>query len=213
MPRGRPFHPISIPTLTQEPTPPTLTSSYPLSPPTHTLREIHRVNERYIGLLAEAARRGCDNGLWLVTELHDVLGHMTPERCRRAGERPYLVADIRFTNPPWWEQVRIQPSFQEPPVRATAIARAAAVPLVRTMLTLAWHTARAHQPLASLVFGMTPSVSKIIAELSLSEIDQIASRQYRQLRPRWENHAGLWLQWLNASETEDIRAARDCDLR
>jgi hypothetical protein len=194
------------------PAQPDSSGAYP-TPPPHALAEIRRVNSHYIALLVEAARREGESGLPLIEELRDALRQMTPERCQRGGARAFLVADFRLSDLPWWTQMKSDRRFQGGLGPSAGLARADAVPLTRAILVLAWLSTRAHAAFASVVFGMTPAVSSVIAELSLPEIDEIAKRHYRCLRPRWENVPGIWLQWLAASETPDIRKARDCDLR
>jgi hypothetical protein len=76
---------------------------------------------------------------------------------------------------------------------------------------LAWHTLRA-RPEDAAFLGVAPGVAQVIAGLSLSEIDRIIERNFRHLRPRWEDRPGVWRALLLAAESEDFRRTRDFDL-
>ena len=70
--------------------------------------------------------------------------------------------------------------------------RPAAVKLARSTLVLAWHTVRTNLDAAVVLLGIAPSVAEIIAKPHLQDLDRIAERQYRHVRPRWEDRPAVW---------------------
>lgn len=51
---------------------------------------------------------------------------------------------------------------------------------------LAWHSLRSSRESAVLL-GLLPELAELIAELSLSDIDNIVERRFQHVRPRWED--------------------------
>lgn len=187
-----------------------------LAPPHYEvpfLREVYPVNERSLELLAEAARTDHPTAR-LVAHLRDPLNQMTPEARLRAARRPFLLIDMRFADLEWWTRARDNRLRSDATSRAPAyFPRARAIQLARATLMLAWHSVRADSTAANLTLGMTEAVSEVLGNISLTEIDRIIERQFRNLKPRWEDHPAVWVQLLSAAQTEDLRRARDLNIR
>jgi len=177
-------------------------------------QEVQVVNQRCIEGLTQAARMARPETSPLVTELREVLLQMTPETRARAARRTFLLVDMELGNTNLWRRFKSHPARVEAALigRGT-FARAAAIQLAREILILAWYGVRTDRPGANLLLGMSAAVSDIIAGLSLADINRIAERQFRHVRPRWEDRPDLWLKLLSASQTPDIRRARDVNLR
>jgi hypothetical protein len=177
-------------------------------------QEVQRVNQRCIEMLMQTARVARPEMSPLVTELREVLLQMTPERRVRAARRTFLLVDMELGNTDLWRRFKNHPVRVEPALRGRGtFPRAAAIQLARDTLILAWYGVRADCQGARLLLGLSAAVSDIIASLSLTDINRIAERQFPYVRPRWEDRPDLWLNLLSASQTPDIRRARDVNLR
>lgn len=174
---------------------------------------LQQVNERCLTLLIQAARSAQADTFPLVLQLGSVLREVTPEVRTRAARRSFLLVDLELANGAWWRWVQNHPAREAPlGDRHGSFPRAAAIPLSRATLMLAWHAVRAHDQSLCLL-GMSPTVAEIVGNLSLTEIDQVAVRRFRHLRPRWDDHPALWNQLLQSSQTSDIRLNREFCLR
>ena len=200
--------------LVTNPTKATLQDDEHATPGVRPRQEVQRVNQRCIEMLTQAARLARPEMSLLVPELREVLLQMTPERRARAACRTFLLVDMELGNTDLWRRFKSHPARVEPaPKGRGTFPRAAAVQLARDTLILGWYGVRADCHGARLLLGLSAAVSEIIAGLSLSDINRIAERQFRYIRPRWEDRPDLWLSLLSASQTPDIRRARDVNLR
>lgn len=183
-------------------------------PPIRPRQEVQRVNQRCIEMLTQAARVARPDVSPLVTELREALLQMTPETRARAACRTFLLVDMELGNTDLWRRFKSHPARAEPAIKGRGtFARAAAIQLARDTLILAWYGVRADSHGARLLLGLSAAVSDIIAGLSLRDINRIAERQFCYLRPRWEDRPDLWRNLFSASQTPDIRRARDVNLR
>lgn len=77
---------------------------------------------------------------------------------------------------------------------------------------LAWHSLRADQATAGILLGMTRPVSDLIAELRFDEIDRIAEKRFRHVRPRWDDRPAVWRKLLLAAKENDGRVMREVNV-
>ena len=61
-------------------------------------------------------------------------------------------------------------------------------------------------PIASLVFGMSPEVTALIARLSPCDVDRVVVNEAREMRPRWENRPTFWKGLFDAAAQMDDQA-------
>lgn len=184
------------------------------APAVRPRQEVQRVNQRCIEMLTQAARIARPEMSPLVSDLREDLLQMTPERRVRAARRTFLLVDMELGNTDLWRRFKSHPARIEPVLKGCGtFPRAAAVQLARDTLILAWYGVRADCHGARLLLGLSAAVSDIIAGLSLTDINRIAERQFRYVRPRWEDRPDLWFNLLSSSQTHDIRRARDVNLR
>jgi hypothetical protein len=173
-------------------------------PDEEILGPLVEVNERCIELLVHAARASDEHSRQHLAPIRELLLNLAPAAQRLAAHHRLLLVDIEFTNIEWWYAVKRQPyrSFR---LEATSgsFPRRSAVQLARATLTLVWHCARRDRYVACVVLGITPAVADIIATLRLEEIDRIAERQFRRVRPRWEDRPTVWRKLLLASQAAD----------
>lgn len=171
------------------------------------------VNEQCLNLLVHQARTDQFPPFPLVTALNNALRQTTPEVRKRAAARPFLLLDFEFQNPEWWEAVRRYPNkrFHTAGWRG-CLSRRSGLPLARATLLLAWQGCRANLEEACILLGMSRPAAEVIARLQLTEIDRIADRRFRHLRPRWQDRPDYWRSLLAASESSNTAASRRTDL-
>jgi hypothetical protein len=63
------------------------------------------------------------------------------------------------------------------------------------------------------MLGISSEVGEIIAACSLTELDRIAGRGFRFVRPRWEDRPGVWRQLLLSAQQPDVRRLRETNVR
>ena len=177
------------------------------------LQPLQHANERCIEMLVQAARDNDKRALPLVTQLREVLTRLTPEIRARAAGKPFLLVDFQFGNDAWWQELKSNPARPSlsPSGRGT-FPRTSAVHLGRATLMLAWHSVRADVN-ASCLLGISPGVAATLASFSLTDLDRIAERRFRYVRPRWEDRPIVWRQLLLSASTADARQVRDAHLR
>jgi hypothetical protein len=179
-----------------------------------SLREVHEVNALCLETLTREARSRRPDPLSFVTHFRAAFSAMTPSACLRAAHCAFLLMDMQFANPKWWTRAVSSPLGLEPVLpRFGALPRQSAMKLARATLMLAWHAVRADRRGAEVLIGIHTSVANILEGLSLDGVDKMVDRQYRHVRPRWEDHPSVWAQLIEVSHTEDIRRVRDFNLR
>jgi hypothetical protein len=183
-------------------------------PQVASLREVHEVNALCLETLAREARSRRPDTLSLVMQFREAFSAMTPIACLRIAHCAFLLVDMQFAHPRWWDRAVSSSLGPEPALpRLGALPRQSATKLARATLMLAWHAVRADRRGAEVLLGIHPSVANILEDLSLDGVDKLVERQYRHARPRWEDHPSVWMQLLEVSRTEDIRRVRDFNLR
>jgi hypothetical protein len=178
----------------------------------HSVRRCTEVNERCIEMLVHAARHERQT-FALVAELRDLFALTTPAARRRVAERTFLLVDMNFRDPEWWNAVRRRPTDPQrnPPWRGS-FPRLPAIHLVRATLLLAWNGLRADPATACVLFGMTPTVAGTLTRLTLNEIDGIAQKHFRHIRARWDDRPAVWRKLLLAAQTDELRPMGELNL-
>jgi hypothetical protein len=127
---------------------------------------------------------------------------------QRAAECPFLLLDAGFHDEEWWRGLKHGlPRIARDPLGCLPQQRA--IPLARSTLTLAWYWARANLETAALALGMSPTCSVLIASLTLQDLETIAHRQYKCLRPRWADRPAVWRALLGAARQADPQPLSD----
>jgi hypothetical protein len=175
------------------------------------LAPLHEVNEHCLDLIALVSKMEPEDAPFaMVGPLRSLLRGTRPIVRRRAARQPFALVDMNFRDAEWWTAVAQDPTrtWKDRPWR-NASPKRAAVQLTQATLMLAWHMTRADLEAASVVFGMSRDVATAIASLGLSDIETIADRQFRHMRPRWEQQAEIWRELLLAAHRDDANAMRD----
>jgi hypothetical protein len=123
-------------------------------------------------------------------------------RLRLAG-CPFLLVEAGFTRPDLWTRLPDLGVHEAVPLR-TLLARRSALsaPLLRRVLLLAWHMARANRSKARIALGMSGTCAGVIAGCRLADLEVLAERRPGWIRPRWDQHAKVWRAWLAAAAKE-----------
>jgi hypothetical protein len=166
------------------------------------LEPVRELNERFLELLAEAARLDGERCSLDIVRLHLDLWLGLPDAIRiRAAQFPFLLANVHFERDEWWQQNTDGHSGKStsPP---NVLPRKLAIELMHDALLLAWHIARSN-PTANVLLAMSPGVAATVANLRLRDIRRLAENQHRHLRPRWEQLPLFWRHLLHAAGSDD----------
>ncbi len=175
--------------------------------PIEPLREI---NEKCLSLLVQISRQTNRPTGDLVDELFDSLCTLDTTALARASRFPLLLVDIRFRDIDWWREIMDQPTrTRNSPTWLVQFPRTFAVKLTRATLVLAWHTARIDRAAAVVLLGIRPDVGDLIAHLHLQDIDRIAERHFRHIRPRWEERPDMWRKLLSSAQSDDADSTNE----
>src|SRR5882724_4628023 len=155
---------------------------------------VRRLNERGLALLTQAAQASD----WTepqasLKEILELWAHASESLLVRAACCPMVLLDFNFQRVAWWNRVinaQIREESSHPRLSAFHIDEA--MPFARELLLEAWSAARSMSHLSSLVFGMAPEVTTVIARLSPRDLDRVVVQEIQQLRPRWENRPMFW---------------------
>ena len=165
---------------------------------------IAELNERCLDLLVLVARTGPPtSGFTLAMHLRPLLRSTRPAVRRRAAEVGLPLIDMEFRNSEWWQALKSDSSSCSRQHLRPDLPKRAMVQLTRATLILCWHSVHADLECARVLFGMSRAVTEIVGSLRLSDIEQIAERQFRRVRPRWDDRPWLWRELLSAAESND----------
>jgi hypothetical protein len=171
------------------------------------LRPLYEVNQLCIELLVKAAwSERLD--LPLVCQLRAGLRSMSAEAQARAAQKAFLLVDMEFTNSASWNLLQNHPSRMISTPRPSYFPRSSAIQLARAALLLLRHSIHSNAVEACLL-GVHPRVAGMIGALSMSEIERLAERRGRYVRPRWEDRPAVWHELIQAACSPDIRRTRE----
>jgi len=173
-----------------------------------TLESVQRLNEHFLSVLAARASSDAETSqLEIVKTRNELWLGLEPCALKRASRNPVLLAAVHFNNDDWWKWVVRGKRGAWKGIRSDeCFSPKVARELMRATLTLAWSGARESESSVALLFGMSKEVAILIGALTPQEIDVIASRHSRELRPRWEDMPSFWNHLLSAARsTDDLR--------
>jgi hypothetical protein len=160
-------------------------------------KPLQEINGRLLDLMALASRETSPPKFFTVA-LRDIFGGMDFAARERAASCPYLLVDAGFQDALRWASAAVE---LEPVVSPAGIfPRNEALELAHMTLTFAWSLVRSRREGASLLLGLSPACSKIIADLRLQELQHIAANHYDWIRPRWESRPEVWRRLLTAAK-------------
>jgi hypothetical protein len=149
----------------------------------------------------------------IINQHRDLWRSLDAAQRKRAARTPFLLVDVRFQDASWWRLAKDPRSSRRSKLALKEAFRGkTAAELTRETLVLAWSTVAFERGGASILFGMTPAVSSIIAELGPQDVERIAARQSRYLLPRWEDYPAFWGRLLSAARNSDEEALHEIHL-
>jgi len=122
---------------------------------------------------------------------------------RRLVRCPYLLLDAGFAHVNLWAALPRASVHDLPPAPGfSSRLRPMPTPLIRRVLLLAWHLARANRLTARLALGMSAECTQLLARCRLADLDWYAEQRPAFIRPRWENRPALWHALMAAAALE-----------
>ena len=167
---------------------------------------VHEVNERCIEMLVSAARHEETQSFVLVLELRELLRSADRSMRQRAAQVSFLLVDMEFGNPDFWHVACSHPGQQlKTPLWRGSFPRGSAIQLAHATLMLAWNSVRTDPATARILLGMARAVSELIVRLKFEEIERIAHKRFRHVRPRWDDRPAVWRRLLLAAQSDDAK--------
>jgi hypothetical protein len=128
-----------------------------------------------------------------------------PARLRLAA-CPFLLVDAGFAQPERWGRPPNLAVQETLPLRTLLASRSVlSTPLVRRVLLLAWHMARANRTNAGIALGMSRRCAGMVADCRLADLEDLAERRPAWIRPRWDQRSDVWRAWLSAAASQTPR--------
>jgi hypothetical protein len=170
---------------------------------------LFEINERCLELMVQVAS-GSTRGMHpLLYGVRGPLSQLTPAARRRAARSRILLVNIRFQDVGYWKTLTSVSQRPTAPNKIHAcFPRRTAADLSRSILTLAWHALLASPEVAGLVFGMHREVAKIISDMRIADLEQIAKSQFDELTPRWADLSMVWKDLLHAAQENTPNVCR-----
>lgn len=124
----------------------------------------------------------------------------------RLAHCPYLLLDAGFAHAELWAALP-RASVNDAPLRRESASRLKPMPtpLIRRVLLLAWHLARANRFTARLALGMSSECAQLLATCRLADLEWYAQQRPAFVRPRWEDRPALWRALMAAAALEKSR--------
>jgi hypothetical protein len=166
---------------------------------------VRRLNGRGLTFLTKAVQKSeWAEGQTLWKEIFSSWACASKRTLERAARCPMVLLDFNFQRVSWWSQVlNTHPREKPRHANLSAFQRDEAMPLAHDLLLEAWSAARSMPPVSSLVFGMAPEVTTLIARLSPRELDRVVLREIQCMGPRWANRPMFWKELLQAAAQLD----------
>lgn len=178
------------------------------------LRPVHDLNERCLELLTQLARsEGQHLTPPIVSQYQTLWRSLNGSARERAAHMPFLLMDVHFQDVDWWRAAqRSRPHPRRKSPQDVAFTKKVAAELMRESVMLAWNTVSLDRGAASILLGMTPAVSDIIAEFGPQDVERVATRYSQYLRPRWQDFPAFWVKLLTAARDADEDALHESRL-
>ena len=166
---------------------------------------VRRLNERGLALLIKAAQAGLYAQEWASwREVFPLWAYASETTVGCAARCPMVLLDFNFQCVAWWSRViNAQPCAGSRRPHLSAFHTDEAIPLARDLLLEAWSAARSMPHVASLMFGMAPEVTALIAPLSPRDLDRVVVQDIQEMRLRWENRPPFWKELFHAATQKD----------
>jgi hypothetical protein len=169
------------------------------------LETVRRLNERGLAFLANAARVSestAELGPW--KEILPLWARPSEGTLGRAARCPMVLLDFNFQHVGWWSRLINGRPLKGPwQAKWGGFCSSEAIPLARDLLMEAWSVSRSMPYVASLLFGMAPEVTRLIAQLSPCDVDRVVVHEAQRMTLRWENCPAFWGRLIHAATQTD----------
>ena len=171
------------------------------------------LNETCLQWLVAAAKSVPAPELEIFQRNLDLWRQFDSRACARAARNPVVLIDCNFARADWWESAvgrGVRPVRSSGSQKYFIVEDARSV--LREILIEARTIAVAEPRAAHLIFG-APSVGvRLLASMSLADIDRIAVEYHAELRPRWAERTVFWRNLLSAAigDTDDTMSGLYC---
>lgn len=168
---------------------------------------VHQLNEHVLELLADVAAEGGGADLPFVSDNRDLWITLGPEARGRMAHLPFAILDLQFANEAWWSDANT--SQVTGPLKtafSTGLSPATSERLAQEVLMFAWQMARSDRIAAGILFGMRPSVTATISNLTPGQIRAVASSGCGNLDVRWADDGRFWRELLLTTQAKDDEA-------
>lgn len=169
-----------------------------------TLRRACALNERCLDALAQMAGSNRQRTPPAIIAQHRTLWRGLDGAARkRAADVPFLLLDVYFRDVQWWRGALHRPDRRRVGAADPVFTGKIAGELTRETLMFAWSTVLLDRRIATLLLGMPPAVSAILADFEPQDVERIAQRHSRHLRLRWQDLPAFWRGLLTAARSGD----------
>ncbi|MFT3906497.1 MAG: hypothetical protein QM718_09355 [Steroidobacteraceae bacterium] len=130
--------------------------------------------------------------------------------CRALAQGPVLLLDAGLAEPARWHLLSAS-GVQDADVGPSGnlyFADGAGIALLRRVLVLAWHLARANPLAGRVALGMSGPCAMRLACCRLDELERLAEGRPEWIRPRWEARPDIWQPLLEAALQPERPALR-----
>lgn len=177
------------------------------------LARVYALNERCLEVITDLARTERRQASIAIVNEHRTLWRTLSVTARfRAAHAPFLLLDVHFKDAEWWRAARDRSNRRTKVALSAAFKGKMAGELMRETLMLAWSTVAFDRGAASIMLGMAPAVSSMIAALGPQDVERIAARHCSHLEPRWKDFPAFWGKLLAAAHNDDEEALHEVHL-
>lgn len=166
-----------------------------------SLDAVSDINAQCIELLADMAAAGTRHCPALFAGQAAFWRDLPPHARQRLAASPWLLVDAGFDDLSRWRclEQRMVHDLPGGQYAEAVLAGQGVSDLVRQVLMLGWHLARADRQLARMVLGMSAACAERIGQLRLQDLDWLAVHRPGWVRPRWERQPQVWRHLLLAA--------------
>lgn len=168
-----------------------------------SLEPIHDLNRRILALVAEPID---SDGAHVDFHIRTPIGHVLRDIDRSTRQQlalcPFLLVDASFADATRWKSSAASQDYAEAaPSQNDCSSRV--LDLARATCALSWHLLRTDQVAATLVLGISPQCAAVIAQSSLTQLQDVAARlvQHRWFKPRWHDRPEVWGRLIRLAQT------------
>ena len=178
------------------------------------LETVRRLNERALALNPKVVQASeATDGIASWKTILPLWTHPSEQTLGRAARCPMVLLDFNFQRGWWWRRVvNAHAPGGSRQATGSGFHTDEAIPLARDLLLEAWSASRSASPIASLVFGMAPEVTTLIARLSPCDVDRVVVNEVQAMRLRWEDQPLFWKDLFHAAAQMDDEALANVHL-